>query len=299
MIKKRDDSFEEFDKEKIRKAVSNAFLNNGYRDNKFTRKKIDKVVNTIPESLESVEEVQDLVEETIAKIDFDVARAYILYREKHREARFIKERIDYMNRYADSSDNAATSSETDPNANVNIKNVANLEGEVYKTTNRIIQRQRMKDKLKQLYPEVAEQYEKDLNHHIIWVHDEASSPVVKNYCEAISLYPLLTEGVGNIDGVTSSPPQNLDAFCGQVVNLAFLLSAQCKGAVAFGGLFVAFNWYCVKEWGEDYYLKDNSLISSSECLKKRTIKERIEQAFQAIVYGWNQPAGNRSYQSPY
>ena len=28
---------------------------------------------------------------------FKVAKAYIIYREKHREARFIKERIDYMN----------------------------------------------------------------------------------------------------------------------------------------------------------------------------------------------------------
>lgn len=50
-----------------------------------------------------------------------------------------------MNQYSQSTDNAASSSETDGNANVTMKNVANLEGEVYKTTNRIIQRQRMKD----------------------------------------------------------------------------------------------------------------------------------------------------------
>ena len=55
-----------------------------------------------------------------------------------------------MNKYSESADNAASSSETDANANVTQKNVANLESEVYKTTNRIIQRQRMKDKLNQL-----------------------------------------------------------------------------------------------------------------------------------------------------
>ena len=131
---------------------------------------------------------------------FDVAKAYILYRTKHEESRFIKERIDYMNKYSESTDNAASSSETDANANVTQKNVANLESEVYKTTNRIIQRQRMKDKLNELYPEVAKQYEKDLNHHVIYTHDEASTPVLKQYCMAVSLYPLMTEGVGNIDG---------------------------------------------------------------------------------------------------
>ena len=44
--------------------------------------------------------------------EFKVAKSYILYREKHKQARFIRERLDYMDRYSESSDNAATSSET-------------------------------------------------------------------------------------------------------------------------------------------------------------------------------------------
>ena len=235
-------------------------------------------------------------------MDYDypqVAKEYILYRAKHNETRFIKERIDYMNKYSQSSDNAATSSETDANANVTMKNVANLEGEVYKTTNRIIQRQRMKDKLNELFPEVADQYEKDLNHHIIYAHDEASTPVLKNYCEAVSLYPLMTEGVGTLDGVTPFAPNNLDSFCGQFVNAAFLLASQCKGAVAFGSFFVAFNYYCVKEWGNNYYNKTDCIVTSEHCSKKKTIEDAIIQAFQQCVWGINQPAGNRGYQSPF
>ena len=247
----------------------------------------------------NVEEIQDAVELVLMQDNPEFAKAFIIYRYKHQEARLIEDRINYMNKYVNSTGSAASASETDSNANVVIKNVANLEGEVYKTTNRIIQRRRMRSKLRELFPEVAEDYEKDLNHHIIYTHDEASSPVLKNYCQAVSLYPLMVEGVGNIDGVTPTPPNNLDAFCGQVVNLAFLLSAQCKGAVAFGGLFVAFNFYCIKEWGEDYYLKEDTVVTAECCKKQRTIKDRIEQAFQAIVYGWNQPAGNRSYQSPF
>lgn len=248
----------------------------------------------------SVEDIQDQVEELLMDYDYpQVAKEYILYRAKHNETRFIKERIDYMNKYSQSSDNAATSSETDANANVTMKNVANLEGEVYKTTNRIIQRQRMKDKLNELFPEVADQYEKDLNHHIIYAHDEASTPVLKNYCEAVSLYPLMTEGVGTLDGVTPFAPNNLDSFCGQFVNAAFLLASQCKGAVAFGSFFVAFNYYCVKEWGNNYYNKTDCIVTSDHCSKKKTIEDAIIQAFQQCVWGINQPAGNRGYQSPF
>jgi ribonucleoside-triphosphate reductase len=230
---------------------------------------------------------------------FDVARAYIIYREQHKQARFIKERLDYMEKYSQSNENAATSSETDANANVTMKNVANLEGEVYKTTNRIIQRQRMKDKLNELYPEVAKQYENDLNHHIIYTHDEASTPVLKQYCMAVSLYPLMLEGVGNIDGVTPGPPNDLQSFSGQITNLAFLLSSQCKGAVAFGEYFIALNYYVIKEFGDNWYDKIDCFATSEHCLQKKTIKDSIIKAFKQFVWGINQPAGNRSYQSPF
>lgn len=299
---KRNGSIENFNINKVIKAVEAAFHStNTVAPPSLSRDLVEtfNYVEAVTDSI-NVEEIQDRVESFLMEHRFyKVAKAYILYREQHKQARFIKERIDYMNRYSQSTENAATSSETDANANVSIKNVANLEGEVYKTTNRIIQRQRMKTTLNTLFPEVADQYEKDLNDHIIYTHDEASTPTLKNYCEAVSLYPLLLEGVGNIDGVTPCPPNNLESFCGQFVNLVFLLSSQCKGAVAFGGLFVAFNYYCIKEWGEDYYLKDHVILNTNHCLKKRTLGGRINQHFQQIVWGINQPAGNRSYQSPF
>lgn len=66
----------------------------------------------------------------------------------------------------------------------------------------------MKDELNKLYPgqELGRQYIKDLENHIIYTHDEASTPVLKPYCKAVTLYPLMLEGVGNIDGVTPSAP---------------------------------------------------------------------------------------------
>lgn len=300
-VLKRNGQTVEFDLTKISVAIRKAF--------ESQHETYDpQVLGFVQEELEaksnassiSVETIQDIVERALMEYKhFAVAKAFILYRQQHQEARFIRERIDYMDRYSNSSDNAATSSETDGNANVTMKNVANLEGEVYKTTNRLIQRQRMKNELQKLYPEVAEQYEKDLRHHIIYTHDEASVPTTKFYCQAVSLYPLMTEGVGNIDGVTPSEPNDLQSFSGQITNLAFLLSSQCKGAVAFGEYFIALNYYAVMEFGPQWYDKLNCIVSTPHCKIQRTIRDSILKAFKQFVWGVNQPAGNRSYQSPF
>lgn len=247
----------------------------------------------------TVEELQDQIEQALFECNhFDVMKAFILYRDRHTKSRLVKERLDYMEEYSKSVQNAATSSETDPNANVTMKNVANLEGEVYKTHNRDIQRRRMRDKLSQMFPEVAKQYEKDLENHVIYTHDEASTPVLKPYCMAAALYPIMMDGVGNLDGVTPSAPNDLQSFSGQVTNALFLLSAHCKGAVAFGGYFIALNYYVIKEFGDTWYNKLNTVTSSSICNREKTIRKEIEKSMKQFIYGCNQPAGNRSYNSP-
>lgn len=300
IVIKRDGTKENFDIDKIQRAVYSAFKAVGKPMPDYLVKMIDSLFSQLEGDAIGVEEIQDKIENILMNDKFfDVAKAYILYREKHKQARFIRERIDYMDKYSQSNDNAATSSETDANANVTMKNVANLEGEVYKTTNRIIQRQRMKDKLNEMFPEVAKKYEEDLNHHIIYTHDEATTPVLKQYCMAVSLYPLMMEGVGNIDGITPSAPNDLQSFSGQITNLVFLLSSQCKGAVAVGEYFIALNYYIVKEFGEKWYEKLDEITTTAHCNKQRTIRNAIYKAFKQFIYGVNQPAGNRSYQSPF
>ena len=150
-----------------------------------------------------------------------------------------------------------------------------------------------------MFPEVSSQYVKDLEHHIIYTHDEASTSVLKQYCMAVSLYPLMLEGVGNIDGVTPSEPNDLQSFSGQVTNLIFLLSSQCKGAVAVGSYFIALNYYIIKEFGPVWYEKLDCYTTTDHCLIQRTIRDAIYKAFKQFVWGINQPAGNRSYQSPF
>lgn len=300
-MQKRTGQIVDFDLEKIGNAIKKAFDSKQVEYDPAIVESVDKLISlTYTNVPVSVETIQDYVERVLMQFGYyDIAKTFILYREQRKSTRFVKERIDYMNQYSQSTDNAASSSETDGNANVTMKNVANLEGEVYKTTNRIIQRQRMKDELNILFPEVAKQYETDLDNHIIYTHDEASTPVLKQYCMAVSLYPLLTEGVGNIDGVTPSEPNDLQSFSGQITNLIFLLSSQCKGAVAVGEYFIALNYYVVKEFGDKWYEKLDCEASSPHCLIKRTVRDNILKAFKQFVWGVNQPAGNRSYQSPF
>ena len=292
---------EEFDLNKIINAVKKAYTSQGKEPDEEVLKELTYIPSYhVGASTVGVETIQNEVEKILMDLaPYDVAKSYIIYREQHKQARFIRERIDYMNKYSQSNENAATSSETDANANVTMKNVANLEGEVYKTTNRVIQRQRMKDKLNEMYPEVAKKYEEDLNSHIIYTHDEATTPVLKQYCMAVSLYPLMMEGVGNIDGITPTPPNDLQSFSGQVTNLIFLLSSQCKGAVAVGEYFIALNYYIVQEFGPNWYEKLDVITTTEHCNKQRTIRDAIYKAFKQFIYGVNQPAGNRSYQSPF
>lgn len=299
-VVKRDGNLEEFNVDKIISALEKAFKSCNKKMPQYLYDMIGALFDTLEGDTIGIEEIQNKVEDVLMNDKyFDVAKAYIIYRNKHEESRFVRERIDYMSNYADSDDNAASSSETDPNANVTQKNVANLDGEVYKTKNRVIQRQRMKDELNVLYPEVAKQYEVDVEHHIIYPNDEASVPTLKFYCQADTLYPLMTEGVGNIDGVTPTPPNDLQSFSGQITNLTFLLSSQCKGAVAYGEYFIALNYYIIAEFGDKWHEKLDCVVTNSHCKVQRTVRDFIEKAFKQFVYGINQPAGNRSYQSPF
>lgn len=299
-VVKRDGGIEEFNVDKIISAVEKAFKSCNKKMPQYLYDTLGALFGTLEGDTVGIDEIQNKVEGVLMNDKhFDVAKSYIIYREQHKQARFIRERIDYMNEYSQSNENAATSSETDANANVTMKNVANLEGEVYKTTNRVIQRQRMKDKLNEMYPEVAKKYEEDLNSHVIYTHDEATTPVLKQYCMAVSLYPLMMEGVGNIDGITPIPPNDLQSFSGQVTNLIFLLSSQCKGAVAVGEYFIALNYYIMREFGPNWYEKLDVVTTTDHCGKQRTVRDAIYKAFKQFIYGVNQPAGNRSYQSPF
>lgn len=297
-VKKRNGNLEPFDRQKIESAIQKAFLS-------CNEPVEDKIISEITGNVEiwneiSIEDIQDQIVEILFNYDYiNVAESYKAYKNKQSRARMLWNKIHYMDKYIDSNENAATMSNTDGNANTSAKNVATLEPEVFKDDFRTIQRYRMKRKLKQMYPEVAYEYERDIEGHEIYVHDEASTPTLKQYCMAVSLYPLMLEGCGILDKTTPSEPNDLQSFSGQLVNSIFTLSAQCKGAVAVGSYFIALNYYIIAEYGEKWYEHLDDVVTASTCKKSRTMRNMIEKAFKQFVCGINQPAGNRGYQSPF
>ena len=298
---KRNGSKEEFSTEKIESAMLQAFQACNFSLSEKDKKDISVFLNSIEKEVHedtSVEDIQNKVEKYLCKRWFPIGKAYMLYREKHTEARIIKDKVHYIHKYNNSESSATNLSNTDDNANTINKNAATLEGELYKDTSRLVQRSQMKELLTEINSPYRDQYIKDLEHHIFYQHDE-SCPILKPYCSAYTLYPLLVDGTTNVDGTKNHAPHHLSSFCGQFQNLVFLLSAQKKGAGAYGEFFNFFSYFCEKEWGKKYYLKEDVIVTSEHCLESKTIGQTIDQYFQSITHYINQPAGNRGYQSPF
>ena len=137
-VVKRDGTLQDFDPNKIKVAILKAF------DSCCPLEDTEVIDNMISEMYLwdgiSIEEIQDVVIETLRDFGFDdVAASYSTYRKDQSRMREILAKINYQDSYIASSENAATSSETDGNANVVSKNVATLESEDRKRENREIQ----------------------------------------------------------------------------------------------------------------------------------------------------------------
>lgn len=309
LVIKRNGTKEEFNPEKIEGAILKAFKACNYRISEVDRRNITEFIDSLgndalatmddPVKEEiSVEGIQNKVEKFLCKRWFPVGKAYMLYREHHTQARLINSKLQYIHKYTDSKDSATNLSNTDDNANTNSKNAATLEGELYKDLSRTIQRSQMKELLAEINSPYRDQYAKDLEHHIIYQHDE-SCPVLKPYCSAYTLYPLLVDGTTNVDGTKNHAPHHLSSFCGQFQNLVFLLSAQKKGAGAYGEFFNFFSYFCEKEWGLNYWQKPDLVVTNEYNQEQKTIGMIIDQHFQSVTHYLNQPAGNRGYQCPF
>jgi ribonucleoside-triphosphate reductase len=151
-----------------------------------------------------------------------------------------------------------------------------------------------------LYPDFdAKQYIRDLENHVIYKHDESGfAGAISPYCCSISMYPFLTSGIKEIGGL-SAAPKNIDSYCGMYINLIFAVSAQFAGAVATSEFLLYFDYFARKEWGDNYYLKPDVIITSDYCQRQKTIQKQIHQYFQQVIYSINQPAAARGMQSAF
>ena len=296
---KRDGTIVPFNFDKIKNAVNKAF--NAVYNSDAPSDFID-YLRTISDTFEddmNVEDIQNFVIYSLGEFKYyDVQIAYIKYKDKHDSVRnWVEEKKQFINKYKKSFNTA--DSTIDDNSNVGGKNVGILNAEIHKPDNIQISRKMIMDKLKELYPDFdSKQYIRDLEHHIIYKHDESSfAGAIAPYCCSISMYPFLTDGIKNLGGL-SAAPKNLDSFCGMYINLIFATASMFAGAVATSEFLIYFDYFARKEWGDDYYLNPD-LVISLNTVRHKTIRSQIYQYWQQVIYSINQPAASRGMQSAF
>ena len=289
-IIKRDGKREPFSIDKIRSAITKAFISVGSFATQESMINILSRLN-IYDGIQE-EEIQNQVERSLmAERYYEVAKAFILYRQKHYEDREVKEKLDFLINYCNAQ-NAATGSKYDANANVEKKNIATLIGELPKSGFIRLNRRMLCDRIKEVYgKELSDKYLYYLNNHFIYKNDETS---IANYCASITMYPWLLGGTQSIGG-NASRPTNLKSFCGGFINMVFMVSSMLSGACATPEFLMYMNYFIGQEYGTDYYKRADEVVDLS--LKKRTIDKVITDCFQQVVYSINQPSGARNYQS--
>ena len=156
-IVKRDGKRAPFSLEKIKRAISKAFLSvGGYATDDDLTSVLSRV--HISDGM-NVEEIQNQVEVALmAERYFAVAKSYMLYRQKHTEDREDREKLEFLINYCDAS-NPATGSKYDANANVENKNIATLIGELPKQNFIRLNRRLLTDRIKEMYgKELSDKY---------------------------------------------------------------------------------------------------------------------------------------------
>ena len=279
-----------FSIEKIKNAVSKAFLSVGAFATQDVLTNIMCRLN-IYDGI-SVEEIQNQVEHSLmAERYYEVAKAYILYRQRQYEDREISDKMRFLVNYCNAK-NAATGSKFDSNANVEKKNIATLIGELPKSNFIRLNRRMLCDRIKEMYgKELSDKYLYLLNNHFIYKNDETS---MANYCASITMYPWLLNGTLSIGG-NATRPTNLKSFCGGFINMVFMVSSMLSGACATPEFLMYMNYFIGLEYGNDYYKRADQVVDLS--LKQRTLDKVITDCFQQVVYSINQPTGARNFQS--
>lgn len=190
----------------------------------------------------------------------------------------IQEKKDYIEQYI-SAKNSADGSKHDANANVTNKNIATLSAELFKDYTRQLKISLIQDRIRARFDDdLAKEFKRQLDAGEVYLNDSTGLSI---YCNAISLYPFLLNGLKDLGGECDAP-KHLSSFCGGYVNLVYAISAQQSGALATVGFLMCFDYFARKDYGDNYL---------------ETAKDKITAELQGVVYSINQPAGSRGYQS--
>ena len=232
-VVKRDGSKEPFNVEKIISAVRKAYKASGMRMSNDVDGALRQLF-TVGDLID-IEEIQDKVEEVLMHDNPMIAKSFIIYRYKHKRNRdWVNQKLEFIKAYKKSKNTADAT--VDDNSNVGNKNIGVLNNEIHKSDNIGISRGMIVRKLKELYPDFdAKSYIRDLEHHIIYKHDESSfAGALAPYCCSVSMYPFLNDGLKHLGGL-SAYPKNIDSFCGMYIMVGKRIWSlwRCMGSGSF------------------------------------------------------------------
>lgn len=285
-IQKRNGAIVDFEPRKIEQAIHKALA--AVRTPDADQAKILAVdVATLAEErygekIPSVEDIQDIVEETLIRYDYaDVAKAYILYREKRREVRedrnVVVEVEKTIQEYLD---------KLDWRVNENANQGYSLGGMILNTSGKVIANYW----LSHIYPKAVGDAHRNGDYHI---HDLS---MFSGYCAGWSLRVLLEEGFNGVPNkIESGPPKHLSSAVAMMVNFLGTLQNEWAGAQAFS----SFDTYLapfVKKYelelradAEGYGLKFSSEEAQERYLADK-VYDYVYQNVQSFVFNLNIPS---------
>lgn len=226
-IKKRDGKIVDFDQNNIAQAIYKSLNAIGRDDEELANQIAEKVVDALnskfhPRSVPAIEEIQDLVEETMIKEGLvKAAKAYIIYREQHARLRDLKKLVDsndIIEGYLEQLD-------------WRVKENANMSYSLQGLNNHVASAISSHYWLNKVYPpEIREAH----TNGDIHIHDLQLLAV---YCCGWDLQTLLRVGFGGVEGkVHSKPAKHLKVALGQIVNFFYTLQGEAAGAEAFANI---------------------------------------------------------------
>jgi ribonucleoside-triphosphate reductase (formate) len=226
-IRKRSGEIVDFNRGKITTAIKKAEESVGIADPELAEKLTNQVVDKLARkfharSIPAVEEIQDLVEETLIESkQIPLAKAFILYRDQHRQLRDLSSKTneeklmeDYLGR-----------------ADWRLKENGNMSFSVQGLNFYIASSISAKYWLNKLYPAEIRNAHVNADLH---VHDLC---MLAPYCCGWNLKDLLARGFTGVEEKTQSgPAKHFRSALGQLVNFLYTMQGENAGANAISNV---------------------------------------------------------------
>jgi len=250
-----------FDIMKIEKAIEKAFIATKKQYNQdiislLALKATSDFEPKVNKGIITVEDIQDSVETVLALSGYsDVAKAYILYRKQHENARNAERT---MLDYKKLVDNYLLADDwrVKENSTVNYS----IGGLILSNSGAITANYW----LSEIYDQEIADAHRNADLHL---HDLS---MLSGYCAGWSLKQLITEGLGGVQGkISSAPAKHLSTLCNQMVNFIGIMQNEWAGAQAFSSF--------------DTYLA--SFVKADHLGYGET-----KQCIESFVYGVNTPS---------